>query len=430
MPISQAYLGSAELPSSIKSFYFIRHGTTDLNEKEIVVDGKKHWGVQGSGTNIGLNGKGVRQALLAGNVLRSLPIKEVVCSPLLRALQTAFIANPGCPAFQIDDDLQERNFGEHEGRFGPLEMFEDDYPDCEPTETFSLHVAKALKHARKENVLLVAHGGVLRVVAALLGVAITDEHTANGRVLHFSLDAGNWSVRVIQSRVVMVSGATRGIGKAIAQDLIRHGYRVSLGARNVQDLEAVFGDQNEALHYARFDALDHSSMKDWVSTTVAKFNRIDGLVNNAGCGDHVDLEKEINVEMLQKQWDINCVAPLIMTKLCMPYLIESGSGRIVNLNSMSGQRVANSLVGYNMTKHGLGGLTKTTQHVGWDHGLRAVDICPGFVATDMSSWTNLIGPDEMIQPQDIAKLVREAMERPNRAFVPKNEVLCMKEATR
>lgn len=122
--------------------------------------------------------------------------------------------------------------------------------------------------------------------------------------------------------------------------------------------------------------------------------------------------------------------PLIMTKLCLPYLIESGSGRIVNLNSMSGQRVANSLVGYNMTKHGLAGLTKTTQHVGWDHGVRAVDICPGFVATDMSSWTNLIGPDEMIQPEDIAKLVRAAIERPNRAFVPKNEVLCMKESTR
>nr|UVY99992.1 hypothetical protein K4M19_00302 [Agrobacterium fabrum] len=58
MPISQAYLGSAELPSGIKSFYFIRHGTTDLNEKEMVVNGEKHWGVQGSGTNIGLNEKG------------------------------------------------------------------------------------------------------------------------------------------------------------------------------------------------------------------------------------------------------------------------------------------------------------------------------------------------------------------------------------
>ncbi|NSL21076.1 MULTISPECIES: SDR family NAD(P)-dependent oxidoreductase [Agrobacterium tumefaciens complex] len=410
MPISQAYLGSAEPPSGIKSFYFIRHGTTDLNEKEMVVNGEKHWGVQGSGTNIGLNEKGVRQALLAGNVLRTLPISKVVCSPLLRALQTAFIANPGCPTFQIEDDLQERDFGEHEGGFGPLQMFEDDYPDCEPTEIFSIHVAKALKHARKENVLLVAHGGVLRVVAALLGVAITDEHTDNGRVLHFSLDAGNWSVRVIQSRVVMVSGATRGIGKAIAQELIRHGYRVSLGARNVQDLEAVFGDQNEALHYACFDALDHSSMKDWVSTTVAKFNKIDGLVNNAGCVDHVDLEKEINVEMLQKQWDINCVAPLIMTKLCMPYLIESGSGRIVNLNSMSRQRGFNSFVGYNVTNHACGSLTQIINHIGLDHRVGAIDICLAVSATNMSSLTDTVGPEH------IAKLIREEIERPNIAF--------------
>ncbi|MVA64310.1 SDR family NAD(P)-dependent oxidoreductase [Agrobacterium vitis] len=410
MPISQAYLGSAKAPAGIKSFYFIRHGATDLNEKEMVVNGEKLWGVQGSGTNIGLNAKGELQALLAGNVLRLLPISGVVCSPLLRALQTAFIANPGCPSFQIENDLQERDFGKHEGGFGPLQMFEDDYPDCESTEIFSIHVAKALKHACRENVLLVAHGGVLRVVAALLGVAITDEHTANGRVLRFSLEAGDWSVRVIQSPVVMVSGATRGIGKAIAEDLIKHGYRVSLGARNIQDLGGAFGDQNEALHYARFDALDQSLMKDWVSTTFEKFKRIDGLVNNVGCDDHVDLEKEISVELLQKQWDIKCLAPLIMTKLCMPYLIESGTGRIVNLSSMAGQRGFNSFVGYNVTKHACGSLTQIINHIGLDHRVGAIDICLAVSATNMSYLT------DMVELEHIAKLIREEIERPNIAF--------------
>ncbi|WCK69440.1 SDR family NAD(P)-dependent oxidoreductase [Agrobacterium tumefaciens] len=430
MTISQAFLGSAKAPTLIQNFFFVRHGATDLNEQHRVEGGEKLWGVQGSGTNIGLNKKGELQALLAGNVLRTLPVGEIVCSPLLRALQTAFLANPGCTNFKIGADLRERHFGINEGGYGPRQMFEENYPDCEDTQTFSIRVANALHYARGENVLFVAHGCVLRVIAALLRVDLTDEHTANGRVLHFKLDAGNWSVHLLQSPVIMVSGATRGIGKAIAENLIKHGYRVSLGARNVKDLEDAFGDQNEALIYALFDAQDHNMMKDWVNQTYEKFKRIDGLVNNAGSGEHVNLENEIDYEQLSKQWETNCVAPLRMTELCLPYLMKAGSGRIVNINSMSGVRVLNSLVGYNMTKHALGGLTKTTQYVGWEHGVRATDISPGFVATNMSRWTNLVERENMIQPEDIAKLVREAIERPNRAYVPKAEVLCMKEATR
>ncbi|QTG17271.1 SDR family NAD(P)-dependent oxidoreductase (plasmid) [Agrobacterium tumefaciens] len=430
MPISQRYLGSAQAPAAVKNFYFIRHGATDLNAKEKELHGERHWGVQGSGTNIGLNAKGQRQAFLAGNVVRTLPISGVVCSPLLRAIQTAFYANFRCPKFEIDNNLQERNFGKHEGGYGPLEMFEDNYLDCEDTEVFSQRVANVLQHAENENLLFVSHGGVLRVIAALLGVSLTEEQTDNGRVLYFAQSGSNWTVQVHQSPVILVSGASRGIGKAIAGNLIAHGYRLSLGSRNVDDLEAAFGPQNQSLQYALFDAQDQKTMEEWVKTAVGQFGRIDGLVNNAGCGECVNLEGDIDYGLLQKQWEINCVAVLSMTKLCLPYLLESGTGRIVNINSMSGLRVMNSFVGYNMTKHALGGLTKTTQHIGWPYGLRAMEICPGFVATDMSAWTDLIGRNEMIQPEDIAQLVRDALERPNRAFVPRNEVMCLKEPSR
>ncbi|GAJ95528.1 SDR family NAD(P)-dependent oxidoreductase [Rhizobium rhizogenes] len=428
MPISLEYLGPAQAPASVGDFYFLRHGKTDLNEKEVFVQGEKHWGVQGAGTNIGLNETGKRQAVLAGNVLRKLPISSVVCSPLLRAIQTAVIANIGCLCFEIDDDLKERDFGKHEGGYGPLKMFEENYPDTENTELFSMRVAKALAHAETENTLFVSHGGVLRVVAALLGVELTKEHTDNGRVLHFRRGCPQWTVEIHQSPVILISGPSRGIGKAIAENLIAHGYRMSLGARRVKDLESAFGPQSEWLHYARFDAEDNDTMAAWVTAAVEKFGRIDGLINNAGCGEPVNLEKDIDYKQFHRQWHINCVAPLRMTELCLPYLCETGSGRVVNINSMSGQRVLNPFVGYNMTKHALGGLTKTTQHVGWDRGVRAIDICPGFVATEMSAWTDLISSNDMIQPNDIANLVREAIERPNRAYVPRSEVMCMKES--
>lgn len=430
MPISKEYVGDAKAPADMKNFYFVRHGQTPLNTTVEVIDGEKHWGVQGAGTDTSLNKNGQQQAYMAANVLRGLTINKIVCSPLKRALQTAIPAKIPSAHFTTDDNLKERDFGHHEGGLGPLQMFEDNYPDCENTRTFSNRVAKALEHVTDENVLLVSHGGVLRVIAKLLRVELLDEHLENGRVLHFTREGSNWTVQTYQPPVVLISGATRGIGKAIADDLIAHGYRLSLGARNVDALEKAFGPPNNQLHYARFDAEKFDTMNAWVVGAAEKFGRIDGLVNNAGYGEHVDLAQDIDYQRLQKQWTINCVAPLRLTELCMPYLKSAGSGRIVNINSMSGVRVLNTFVGYNMTKAALGGLTKTSQHVGWVHGVRAIDICPGFVATEMSAYTPLIDAENMIQPEHIAELVRQAIRRPNNAFVPKIEVMCMNEATR
>ncbi|WP_272870773.1 MULTISPECIES: SDR family NAD(P)-dependent oxidoreductase [Rhizobium/Agrobacterium group] len=306
-------------------------------------------------------------------------------------------------------------------------MFVENYPDCEKTELFSARVAGALTHARRSNILFVSHGGVLSVVATLLGVELTAMQRCNACVLHFKFDGSSWNVHTRDSGVILVTGASGGIDKAIVDNLMRRGFRLSLGARSVEKLEATFGFQNESLHFARFEAEDLQTMEEWVSTAMIKFGRIDGLVNNAGDGTRVALAEGIDYEQLERQWKINAGAPLRMIMLCLPQLAKSGSGRIVNINSMSGQRVLNSFVGYNMTKHALSGLTKTAQHVGWESGVRTMEICPGYVATKMSAWTDEIEDDGKIQPEHIAELVRQAIERPNNAFVPKIEVLCIQQ---
>ncbi|NTF72676.1 SDR family NAD(P)-dependent oxidoreductase [Agrobacterium rhizogenes] len=430
MALSRAYLGGAKAPTCLKEFYFLRHGATDLNEVEAIMDGEKHWGVQGSGTDIGLNPKGKRQARLAGNALRRLPVKHILCSPLRRALQTLWLANISVSDLEIDPNLGERNFGRHEGGVGPVKMFRENFPDCENTEHFSDRVAKALIHACHEGVLFVSHGGVLLVIAALLGVELTKEQRGNARALHFKFDGLSWNVQTYESGVVLISGATGGIGRAIVENLMGRGFRLSLGARSMEKLQATYGTQNESLHYALFEAQDPKTMEEWVPAAATRFGRIDALVNNAGDGTPVALANEIDFEMIEKQLKINAGAPLRMIALCLPHLAKTGSGRIVNINSMSGQRVLNSFVGYNMSKHALTGITKTTQHVGWEYGIRAMEICPGFVATKMSAYTDQIDDAEKIQPEDIGQLVRQAIERPNNAFVAKIEVVCMKEAMR
>lgn len=223
--------------------------------------------------------------------------------------------------------------------------------------------------------------------------------------------------------VILISGANRGIGAKIAQELKAHGYRLSLGARNVEALQDMHGAADDMTLHARFDAYDPASAQQWVEDTFARFGRIDGLVNNAGNGEHVHLMDD-NEEALDRLWAVNVKAPLRLTRLCMPHLEATGKGRIINIISLSGKRVRNPLVGYNMTKFAMMGLHHTTRLVGWEKGVRATAICPSFVRTEMSAYTTKVTPEEMIQPEDLAKLVRTAIELPNTAAMAEMLVNC------
>lgn len=112
----------------------------------------------------------------------------------------------------------------------------------------------------------------------------------------------------INSRVVMISGAARGIGLAIARELAEHGFRLSLGARDIKMLEAHFGLQSDQVHYAHYDAYDPASAGSWVSSAVDRFGRIDALVNNAGLGEQVSLMDD-NDEALDRLWAVNVKGP-------------------------------------------------------------------------------------------------------------------------
>lgn len=226
-----------------------------------------------------------------------------------------------------------------------------------------------------------------------------------------------------EGRVVLVSGANRGIGAEIAAHLKRRGYRLSLGSRDVAQLKDQHGADGDTVLCNRFDAYDPQTARDWVDATIARFGRIDALVNNAGLAEKVELTEE-NDEALDRLWAVNVKAPLRMTRLCLPHLEATGAGRIVNISSLSGKRVRNSFVGYNMTKFALMGLTHTTRHVAWEKGVRATAVCPSFVRTEMSSYTSKVRPEDMIQPETMTDLVRTLIELPNNAAIAELLVNC------
>ncbi len=122
--------------------------------------------------------------------------------------------------------------------------------------------------------------------------------------------------------------------------------------------------------------------------------------------------------------EVNVKAPLRLIRAALPHLRASGSGRIVNLSSLSGLRVKGSFApGYAMTKHAVTALTEAVKNIGWDDGIRVTALCPGFINTDMVASFGE-DPDTMIQPDDLAELIATVLALPNTASVGQLAVAC------
>jgi NADP-dependent 3-hydroxy acid dehydrogenase YdfG len=214
-------------------------------------------------------------------------------------------------------------------------------------------------------------------------------------------------------RVVMISGANRGIGAAIARRLGEAGFRLSLGVRDTA-LTPV-GDPARCL-VAHYDARAREAARAWVGATVERFGRVDALINNAGISRMVAIEDE-DEDALDDLWLVNVKAPLRVVRAALPYLKDSGIGRVVNVASLSGKRVRNANTGYAMTKFALVALTHSVRRLGWEHGIRATALCPGFVATDMTADVRGVDRAEMIRPEDLAELVACLLALPNNATI-------------
>jgi NADP-dependent 3-hydroxy acid dehydrogenase YdfG len=232
-----------------------------------------------------------------------------------------------------------------------------------------------------------------------------------------------------EGRVIMVSGANRGIGRAIAEALYGAGYTLSLGARRPDSLADVTrGWRPERVLTDRYDAQDRASHRQWVDATAARFGRIDGLINNAGIAERVTVEDEKDA-VLDLMWAVNVKGPLSMIRTALPHLRRSGAGRIVNLSSIAGKAVYNNNVGYAMTKFAAVALSHAVRRAGWDDGVRCTALCPGFVATDMTADVQTFPHDKMMEPSDIANVVLMLLALSNHASIAELVVNCRDDVT-
>ncbi len=224
-------------------------------------------------------------------------------------------------------------------------------------------------------------------------------------------------------RVVMVSGANRGMGLEIARRLHGDGYCLSLGARRVPALaDAVAGFADERVLQCLYDAEDKTAAERWVGQTIARFGRLDALVNNAGILRLHALD-DYDEARLEELLEVNLKAPYRLTVAALPHLRACGSGRIVNINSRSGLVYRPGSADYNISKHANMALTHAPRHEFWQDGLRTTAICPGPTATDMAG-QDLEADTALTHPATIAAIVSLVLTLPNSASVPIIPVCC------
>ena len=233
------------------------------------------------------------------------------------------------------------------------------------------------------------------------------------------------------NRVILISGASSGIGLAIAKLLLEEGYNLSLGVRNIEKTKNLFSkckSQNYIIE--KFEATDLKTIDSWVENTINIFGKIDGLINNAGILKIVSFD-EGEIEELNELWKVNVVAPFYLTKLCLPHIKKTNYGRIINIASTDGKRYRESVsVGYSMVKHALVSMSHATRIAGWNDGIRVTAICPGAVDTNLlNGIPGVTTSKQRLKPETIAHTVSYVLSLPKNASVTELPINARVEST-
>ena len=183
------------------------------------------------------------------------------------------------------------------------------------------------------------------------------------------------------SSVAVITGASSGIGAATAIALGRHGYRIVVGARRLDRIERVAGEDGVAI---RLDVTDEDSVRAFVAEVKRRFGRIDVLVNNAGGALGLNPISEARDDDWTGMWKTNVLGLMWMTRACLPLLRKSKHGHIVNIGSVAGFETYKGGAGYTAVKHAVRAISRTLRLELNGEPIRITEIDPGLVETEFS----------------------------------------------
>lgn len=225
----------------------------------------------------------------------------------------------------------------------------------------------------------------------------------------------------LKGKVALITGAGKGIGRAIAIALANEGVSVGLVARTEKDLQAVAAaikstGVNTAI--ATADVSDILSVNTAVEKIQKELGDIDILVNNAGTGTFGKF-LELEPAQWENQVKVNLFGVYYTTRAVLPQMIKRETGDIVNISSTAGLRGNAGTSAYSASKFGVMGLTESLMQEVRKHNIRVTALAPSTVVTDLAKSANLINnnEDRMMQPEDFAELIVAQLKLNRRVFV-------------
>jgi 3-oxoacyl-[acyl-carrier protein] reductase len=229
----------------------------------------------------------------------------------------------------------------------------------------------------------------------------------------------------LQGKTAVVTGSTKGIGRAIAEALVREGMNVCISARKSDEVERVVSELSEAgegdVTGVVCDVRDYDEVKALFAHTVVEFGGVDVLVNNAGIGVFGRVD-ETSVEDFRAVLETNLFGVFYCCREAIPVMKERGGGYIINISSLAGVNAHPQMATYNASKFGLNGFSEALMQEVRHDGIKVSYIMPGSVNTYFGNDEPNESQSWQLQPADIARVVLDLLHHDERSLPSRVEI--------
>lgn len=226
----------------------------------------------------------------------------------------------------------------------------------------------------------------------------------------------------MKDKVIMITGAASGIGKALAAECARRGAKLSLADRNSEQLEGVcrrLRERGAEVVSSVVDVTLEEDCKRFVGDAVNAYGRIDGLINNAGISMRA-LFEVVDLEVLRRVFDVNFWGAVYCTKYALPELLKS-RGSVVGVSSVAGYKGLPGRTGYSASKFALQGFLEVIRIENMKKGLHVLIACPGFTNSNIrnvalskdgsAQGESPLNEAKLMQPEEVARQICDAIEK-------------------
>ena len=215
------------------------------------------------------------------------------------------------------------------------------------------------------------------------------------------------------SRVVVITGASRGLGLSLAKKFVERGDRVfgiSKTRKNWPKAKKLIQDE-KLFSLETLDVTSEKSVSNYLARTIKKSGKLDILINNAGYGGKLSKVEETPILEFEKHFTSNLLSQFLMSKHTIKYFRKQSQGLIINISSMAGKRAVPQLAGYSASKFGVLALSQAIAKENRDTNLKCITVCPGGMNTEMRS--DLFGKQDAEKQQStdfVADIIMDVID--------------------